>query len=289
MELHLPQQPIFMVQKPLMAAIPLILDSPHSGVVEPADFAYACAKAELQKGVDWWVDALVQGVCSMGGTLLAAQITRSYIDLNRSLAEFDPDLCADTWPHPLAQSPRVRFGMGLLRSKVRPDAPVYNRKLSRAEIRHRIDHYYTPYYAVLRDLLDAAFDAHGQVLHLNCHSTPSILLNGQALPDVIVGDRDGQTCGRAWRDVVVKYLRKQGLTVAVNNPYKGVELVRRFANPKIGRHSLQLEINKKLYMCEQSFEKRPHHYAQLQAVLNGLWGHLGAELTAKNDAKIAAE
>jgi N-formylglutamate amidohydrolase len=179
--------------------------------------------------------------------------------------------------------------MGLLRSKVQANAPVYDRKLSRDEIRHRIEHYYTPYHTALRDLLDDAFEQHSHVLHINCHSTPSTLLTGQGLPDIILGDRDGQTCGRIWRDIVVKYLRDQGLSVAINNPYKGVELVRRFANPKVGRHSLQLEINKKLYMCEQSFAKRPHQYTQLQAMLNGLWAHLAQQLDVAVGNKIAAE
>ena len=284
-----PTQPIFVVQNPNIASTPLVLDSPHSGLQEPPDFAYACAKAELQKGTDYWVDDLVSGVCTHGGTLLKALVARSYIDLNRSLAEFDPALCAETTFDLGPQSARVRFGMGLLRRLVRPNEPVYNRKLSRAEIRHRIEHYYTPYYAILRDLLDAAFEKHGQVLHINCHSTPSRLLNGQALPDIILGDRDGQTCGHVWRDVVANYLRGAGLSVAINNPYKGVELVRRFANPKIGRHSLQLEINKKLYMCEKTLAQRPHQYAQLQTVLNSLWGYLGAEFVTKNEDKIAAE
>ena len=39
-------------------------------------------------------------------------------------------------------------------------------------------------------------------------------------------------------------------------PTKGVELVRRYSNPESGLHSLQLEINRKLYMDEQSLTLR---------------------------------
>jgi N-formylglutamate amidohydrolase len=41
----------------------------------------------------------------------------------------------------------------------------------------------------------------------------------------------------------------------VNNPYKGVELVRRYSDPSAGRHSLQIEINRGLYMDEDRIEK----------------------------------
>ena len=41
----------------------------------------------------------------------------------------------------------------------------------------------------------------------------------------------------------------------MNAPYKGVELVRCYADPTIGRHSLQIEINRALYMDEKRIEK----------------------------------
>jgi N-formylglutamate deformylase len=40
--------------------------------------------------------------------------------------------------------------------------------------------------------------------------------------------------------------------VWLNHPYKGVELVRRYSQPEQHRHSLQLEINRKLYMDERT-------------------------------------
>ena len=46
-----------------------------------------------------------------------------------------------------------------------------------------------------------------------------------------------------------------GYHVKVNDPYKGVELVRAFSNPAQRRHSLQVEINKRLYMNETTRSK----------------------------------
>jgi hypothetical protein len=53
-----------------------------------------------------------------------------------------------------------------------------------------------------------------------------------------------------------------GYEVKVNDPYKGVELVRAFSDPAAGRHSLQVEVNRRLYMDERTGEKTPG-YARL--------------------------
>jgi N-formylglutamate amidohydrolase len=47
-----------------------------------------------------------------------------------------------------------------------------------------------------------------------------------------------------------------GYDVRVNDPYKGVELVRAYSHPARNRHSLQVEINKSLYMDE--VQRVPH-------------------------------
>ncbi|HEY4164581.1 MAG TPA: N-formylglutamate amidohydrolase, partial [Dongiaceae bacterium] len=41
----------------------------------------------------------------------------------------------------------------------------------------------------------------------------------------------------------------------LNHPFKGAELVTRFGRPQEGRHSLQIEVNRGLYMDEDRIEK----------------------------------
>jgi len=41
-----------------------------------------------------------------------------------------------------------------------------------------------------------------------------------------------------------------GYDVAINDPYKGVELVKKHGRPAQRRHSLQIEVNRRLYMDE---------------------------------------
>jgi N-formylglutamate deformylase len=52
------------------------------------------------------------------------------------------------------------------------------------------------------------------------------------------------------------HLRARGFSVEYNHPYKGVELVRRYGDPAKNRHSIQVEVNRRLYMNEKTLE--PH-------------------------------
>ena len=57
--------------------------------------------------------------------------------------------------------------------------------------------------------------------------------------------------------------------VAVNQSFKGVERVRSYTDPAAGRHNLQLEINKRLYMDESALA--PHAgFAPLQTRMMAL-------------------
>jgi N-formylglutamate deformylase len=68
---------------------------------------------------------------------------------------------------------------------------------------------------------------------------------------------------------VCEHLRARGYSVEYNHPYKGVELVRRYGNPPRHRHSIQVEVNRKLYMDEKTLE--PHEgFEPLQRDLRSL-------------------
>lgn len=247
---------VYCVTGPEKPDIPLIFDSPHSGRIYPADFQYACSREALELAEDNDVDVLFESAPRHGATLLCALFPRTYIDVNRAEDDIDMELLAEPWPIPAVPTPRSHAGIGLIRRLVKPGQPVYNRRLSVAEIQHRLNAYYHPYHAVLKKLLDEAHYNFGQVWHVNCHSMPKFrmpvthgILNMQ--PDFVLGDRDGTSCDLDFTHFLRDCLRGLGYKVAINNPYKGVEIVRRSANPSAGRHSIQIEISKALYWDEK--------------------------------------
>jgi N-formylglutamate deformylase len=78
---------------------------------------------------------------------------------------------------------------------------------------------------------------------------------GRVRPDFVLGDLDGRSCGGDFSTFVADTLGDLGYSVAFNDPYKGAELVARHGRPQEGRHSLQIEINRRLYMDEATLEK----------------------------------
>ena len=237
--------------------IALVLDSPHSGEWYPDDFDHLPPREIVRRAEDTHVARLWRDAVEHGATLLEARFPRAYIDANRSLEDIDADLLSDPWPGPVAPSRKTAQGIGLVWRLARGGTPMYGRKLTSAEVRARIDNCWHPYHAALDALVDERHRAFGAVWHVNCHSMPAV---GDALSDdpgreradFVLGDRDGTTCEAAFTDLVAGAVRAMGYSVAINDPYKGVEIVRKHGRPRDHRHSLQIEIKRTLYMDEDT-------------------------------------
>ena len=196
----------------------------------------------------------------LGVHWVEAHFPRSYLDANRNVTEVDVTLLDALWPHAVETDPqvlsKVRLGKGLIWRTTDDGQPIYNRLLTVGEVQARITNCWQPYHAAVAGAIDAAHAAHGYSIHINCHSMPAVASScatefpGETHADFVVGDRDGQTAAPALSQLICQHLRARGYGVAYNHPYKGVELVRRYGRPDANRHSIQLEINRKLYMNE---------------------------------------
>ncbi len=274
-------------EKPL----PLVFDSPHSGTHYPEDFEYTCDFKDLVQAEDKYVDELFEHVTRHGGVFLRALFPRSYIDVNRAIDDIDPNLLSEDWPFgAINPSTRSDAGIGLIRRLAKPGIPVYDRPLTPEIIVRRIETYYRPYHKALEQLLNDTYYNFGQVWHINCHSMPSasaypkhpVALSAQGVKaaDFVLGDRDGSSCSPEFTQAVRKYLESLGYSVTLNDPFKGVELVRRYAQPTRGRHSLQIEVNKALYMDEKNHQKTKNFDA-VCADLEKLTGFIAAYVSAQ--------
>lgn len=245
---------VFRIHGPMNARVPLVLDSPHSGAVHPPDFECLLADEDLRDAQDMHIDALYLPAADMGIPLLAAQFPRTYIDTNRHEGDVDLTLLDGPWPGIYQPSGKASLGKAVIWRTLDDGRPLYDKPLSVSSMQWRIAQYHRPYHAALKGLLDATHQQFGCVYHINCHSMNPVsgLMGeggaGTARADVVLGDRDGTTCSGEFTAFVQQALSKQGYDVAINQPFKGVELVRAYADPSRGRHSLQLEINKRIYM-----------------------------------------
>jgi len=239
---------------------PLVLDSPHSGTVYPEDFRPACDLATLRRAEDTHVEKLYAFAPAMGAAWIEAHFPRSYLDANRDTTELDTALLDGPWTEPLSADPRVlakvRLGKGLVWKLTDEGLPIYDRLLGVDEVRARIDNCWRPYHAAVAEAIDATHARHGYSIHINCHSMPAVAgshatdFPGLVHADFVIGDRDGSTADPALSQRICEHLRARGYSVDYNHPYKGVELVRRHGRPAGHRHSIQVEVNRKLYMDE---------------------------------------
>lgn len=249
--------------------VPVVFDSPHSGTNYPADFDSIVPRLTLRRAEDTHVEALYAAAPDQGAVLIAAEFPRSYIDANRSILDIDGALLDNPWPGPINVTKKTEKGIGLVWRLLDTGEPIYARKLTVAEVQARVSHCYAPYHKAVRDAINSAHKHYGAVWHINCHSMPatsSVISEegpGVLRADFVLGDRDGTTCAPEFTSFVALTLREMGYEVSVNDPYKGVELVRAYSDPAGNKHSLQIEVNRKLYMDEITREPNAN-FAKLQ-------------------------
>lgn len=264
-------------RRPSVDALPLLFDSPHSGTLYPDDFDHVAPRERMRQSEDRFIDELYGAAPGHGATLIGALFPRIYVDPNRSALDIDPALLDEEWPYESAPGPKCDLGVGLVWRLCPPGEPIYGRPLTVAEVRRRIDEYHRPYHDAVSGALDRLHGKFGVVWHINCHSMPSVSNSmaaegpGKRRPDMTLGDIDGTTCSAEFTALVRDALAGFGYDVTVNDPYKGAELVRAWSDPAAGRHSLQIEINRALYMDEAGlarnggFESLRSHLTQLIA------------------------
>ena len=92
---------------------------------------------------------------------------------------------------------------------------------------------------------------------IDCHSMPSTSVDRDdgAKADIVLGDRYGTSCAPALTDLVEVALRGRGYAVVRNKPYAGGFITEHYGEPALGRHALQIEINRALYMDERTLAR----------------------------------
>ena len=256
-------------------AVPLVMDSPHSSSVFPKDFNADLPLEDLRDGEDVFIDALWAHAPDHGAHLLLAEFARTYIDPNRHVGDVDLAMIEGEWPHAYEPSGKARIGKSLIWRTLDDGRPIYNRKLSVDEVHQRIQRYALPYQTQLQNLINEHHQQFGVCYHINCHSMSAVSGKmgeggaGIARADVVLGDRDGTTCSAEFTHLVKDFMQQCGYDVKINDPFKGVELVRAFSYPSQGKHSLQSELKKRLYTDDSGRGKGPG-YDKLNQDLVGL-------------------
>jgi N-formylglutamate amidohydrolase len=255
-------EPPYLVCEPVRQTIPFVFNAPHAGAVYPGSFLAASRLdgTALRRSEDAFVDALFANVVTLGAPLMTACFPRAYLDVNREPYELDPRMFEGRLP-PFAntRSMRVAGGLGTIPRIVADGQEIYRARLTVDEGLRRIEWLYKPYHRTLRHLVHRTARGFGHSILIDCHSMPSTSLarDDAAKADIVLGDRYGTSCSTVLTDLVEVALRERGYAVVRNKPYAGGFITEHYGEPALGRHALQIEISRSLYMDERSLARRP--------------------------------
>jgi N-formylglutamate amidohydrolase len=275
----------FEILAPAEWSAPAVFNSPHSGRRYSTEFLgqSRLSPMALRKSEDCYVDELFVGCIDHGAPMLRAHTPRSFIDVNREPYEFDPRMFTTDLPgYVNTTSPRVAGGLGTIPRVVAEGEEIYRGRLDFQDALRRVERIYVPYHRTLTALLNEVASKAGQVLLIDCHSMPSsathhVLPAAASSVDVVLGDRFGASCDDTLTAYVEDLLRSEGLRVLRNKPYAGGFITQNHGAPMSGRHALQIEINRALYMNETNLQKS-RDFDALRRALDTVIGQLLKEL-----------
>jgi N-formylglutamate amidohydrolase len=261
---------------PQHSPTPVLVEVPHSGLQIPdeVEVQIEATPTSVLRDSDIYVDKLYERAPEHGATLLVSRVSRYVVDLNRGPEEVD---IAAVPRHPKARHIPAR---GVVWRARTDGTPLLRAPLSEVQFQQRIDRYYAPYHQTLRETAARLHREHGHVVILAAHSMPSTgrrHLGGRQLrrADIVPGTRGRSTADGRIIDLVDAHFREAGLTVKHDQPYRGGWTTASYGAPKRGQHAIQIELNRALYVDEQTSEIKKGDFEQLGRVLDRLVGKLG--------------
>ncbi|HWM45864.1 MAG TPA: N-formylglutamate amidohydrolase [Xanthobacteraceae bacterium] len=256
------EKPFEILEPPhLLSAV--VFNSPHSGNIYPRAFLARAQLdiATLRRSEDTFVDELFADVVPGGFPLMRAHFPRCYVDVNREPYELDPRMFEGRLPSfANTRSMRVAGGLGTVARVVGDAQEIYDQRIPVDDALRRIEGLYKPYHRALRRLITRVHRQFKAAVLVDCHSMPSTAGSRDERPraDFVIGDRYGTSCVPAVADTIESVLIELGYSVSRNKPYAGGFITEHYGDPPAGLHSIQLEINRALYMDERRYERSPN-------------------------------
>lgn len=240
---------------------PMVLSVPHKGTVFPEEFLGVVNRSieELRSNEDSFVDELIMEASHKGIPMVSMNIARSFVDVNRDKIEIDPTMF---YNYPNQENAiggrRCRVGLGVIHRITARNHNIYDGLLDYNEVLERFANVYDPYHKRLQQLIDKAIKKFGFCMVLDCHSMPSeicTLMQDTSRIDFCLGTLFEQSCPAEMHDIFKASLEAKGYYAADNCPYSGAYITFNYCQPRKGIYTMQMEINRGLYMNERVYKK----------------------------------
>lgn len=238
----------------ITAEVPLFVSVPHSGEQVPAEVTWLSGLPEttLMRDVDRYVDSLYKtAIDDLNLTHVQTPWHRYVIDLNRLESDYDQSAVSGA-KNSVGSHPK-----GLHWSVTTHSEVLIVEPMSQTLHDTLVEKYYRPFHDSVNDLHTKMKQTFGESFHLDLHSMPSMGTEfhpdpGQSRSEIVVSDYHGRSANPEFRDIVMQAYQKAGFQVAYNWPYVGGGITKRYGRPQEKFHTIQVEINRALYMNEET-------------------------------------
>ena len=264
----------FELTRPDKWRAPVIFASPHSGHIYPDSFLAraACPLGTLRMNEDAFIGELFAAAAGLGAPLLTARFPRCFVDVNRAPTELPPAWRAPNSPP--KTTVRAEAGFGVIPLMIAQNTPIYAQPPPKDVVLERLNRLYLPYHAALQNLIDEALVMFGRAVVIDCHSMPGFAAMGARRADIVLGDRYGLSCSTDTMTAVESAFLQGGYNVGRNSPYAGGYVTTHYGrsaqDPERAVETVQVEINRDLYLNPVTIEKKPRGYEALSKNLEDI-------------------
>lgn len=245
-----------------MSQIPFFVTMPHSGEAVPESCSWLKKLPEtiLMCDVDRYIDVLYEP--SLKTLKIESHKTdwhRYAVDLNRIPSDVDETSVIGS------KNPAGSFNRGFHWVVTTQNDQLMPQPIDQKHHEELKALIYEPFHASVQSIYKK-FKSQGfeNVFHLDAHSMPSIGTSmhrdpGERRADIVISDSLGKSCNIKFRDLVIAAYVSAGFKVGYNWPYVGGRLTEQYGQPLQGQHTLQVELNRDLYMDEQTKKLKETH------------------------------
>ena len=237
---------------------------PHSGEKIPEEVLWLSGLEEpvLMRDVDRYVDQLYSDFCRTEGVdFIFTPWHRYVVDLNRRPDDVDKDSVLES------AKPSGTHTTGLHWVKTTLGEVLMKEPIEFLQHQKLVELYHRPFHASVEEKYSELLKCSEKVYQLDAHSMPSLGTaahrdNGHSRAEIVVSDRNGVSCSSSYRELVCGSYQKAGFEVKENWPYLGGRVTETYGQPEKGQHCIQVELNRKLYMCETTKKKKEAEFLQ---------------------------
>lgn len=235
----------------------LVLHIPHSSTEIPIFDGYVSSHDEIQQEIirltDWYTDDLFD---SHVDAKIVTPFSRIFCDVER-FADDKLEVMA-------------KFGMGVLYEKF--DNGNLLRLVSPELKQDVLKNYYWIHHELFSKVVKLSLEQTKSCLILDCHSFPSYPLNRALVRDEIRPDfnigTDSYHTPKFIIDESINYFETKGYTLGIDTPYSGSIVPMEYYQKDQRVTSIMLEVNRGLYLNENSNEKSEGYNKTKEIVQN---------------------